>query len=86
MGDLLGSPCVAPLFPFSGRNFFHIYIYIYGIYLIYVHISQLGVVQRRGSNSGWDPGELVRPIGGESRELASGWDRRASRRACANGL
>ena len=63
-----------------------IYIYIYGIYLIYVHISQLGVVQRRGSNSGWDPGELVRPIGGESRELASGWDRRASRRACANGL
>ena len=26
MGDLLGSPRVAPLFPFYGRNFFHIYM------------------------------------------------------------
>ena len=27
MGDLLGSPRVAPLFPFFGWNSFHIYIY-----------------------------------------------------------
>ena len=29
MGELLGSPRVAPLFPFCRRNFSHIYIYIY---------------------------------------------------------
>ena len=54
MDDLLGSPRVGPLFPFSGRNFFH--IYIYRIYLIYVHIYRLGIVQRLGRDSNWGPG------------------------------
>ena len=37
MGELLGSPRVAPLFPFCRRNFSHIYIYIY----IYIYIWNL---------------------------------------------
>ena len=35
MGDLLGSPRVAPLFPFFGWNSFHIYIYIYNLWNLF---------------------------------------------------
>ena len=63
------------------------YIYIYGIYLIYVCISRLGVVQRRGSNSEWGSGlgSCLDPEGAESRALASGQDQRASAGMCAKG-
>ncbi|KAJ9678229.1 hypothetical protein PVL29_022979 [Vitis rotundifolia] len=88
MGDLLGSPRVAPLFLFFffWTEFICIYI-IYGIYLIYVCISRLGVVQRRGSNSGRgsEVGELAGPTGSEGRARGSGEDRRTSAGACATG-
>ena len=68
MGELLGSPRVAPLFPFCRRNFSH----IYGIYLIYIRICLVGcrAKARKLFQMGSGVRELVGPIGG--RESCTG--------------
>ena len=68
MGDLLGSPRVAPLFPFFGWNSFHIYIYIYNLWNLFdlcpnfsVGCREKGMKQFRMESG---VGELVGPTRG----------------------
>ena len=63
MGDLLGSPCVAPLLPFSERHFFDIYIWNLFDLCSYFPVGCRAKV-RKEFLMGTGVGKLVGPIGG----------------------
>ena len=84
MGDLLGSPRVAPLFPFYGRNFFHIYMeFIWSMIVFPGWVSCKGEEATPNGVRGWEVGGTHK--GGESRAPTSDQDRRAFAGACATG-